>query len=162
MRNFYNLFGLTVDYCKQDNRESYQDYFENKKKEKECFDCYKADIVYGDSLSFEGDILRTNFMGIVGRGKKRNFDCIIIDEIDNICIDNIKNITELLDNFHGYKFLEYIYLFIYNELKKLDNEMRKEFKNEEEKYKISILTTKKAIIDKEKNIFTKTFTNIYK
>ena len=154
MRNFYNLFGLTVDYCKQDNRESYQDYFENKKKEKECFDCYKADIVYGDSLSFEGDILRTNFMGIVGRGKKRNFDCIIIDEIDNICIDNIKNITELLDNFHGYKFLEYIYLFIYNELKKLDNEMRKEFKNEEEKYKISILTTKKAIVDviKKKSI----------
>ena len=78
MRNFYNLFGLTVDYCKQDNRESYQDYFENKKKEKECFDCYKADIVYGDSLSFEGDILRTNFMGINGRGKQRNFDCIII------------------------------------------------------------------------------------
>ena len=113
MKNFYNLFGLSVDYCRQNIRENYSDHFENKKKEKECYDCYKADIVYGDTLSFEGDILRTNFMGTVGRGKKRNFDCIIIDEIDNICIDNIKNITELLDNFHGYKFLEYISLVIF-------------------------------------------------
>ena len=147
MKNFYNLFGLSVDYCRQNIRENYSDHFENKKKEKECYDCYKADIVYGDTLSFEGDILRTNFMGNVGRGKKRNFDCIIIDEIDNICIDNIKNITELLDNFHGYKFLEYIYLFIYNELKKLDNEIRKKIGNDKMKYELSILSSKKEIID---------------
>ena len=40
-------------------------------------------------------------MGIPGRGRNRGFDCIIIDEIDNIYIDNIKNITELLDIFYG-------------------------------------------------------------
>ena len=68
-------------------------------------ECYTADILYGDTLSFEGDILRTNFMEMVGRGKRRTYDCLIIDEIDNICIDNIKNITELLDDFHGYRFL---------------------------------------------------------
>jgi preprotein translocase subunit SecA len=32
MRNFYILFGLSENYCKQDNREIYQDYFEIKKK----------------------------------------------------------------------------------------------------------------------------------
>ena len=58
-------------------------------------------------------------MGILGRGIKRKFDCIIIDEIDNIALDNLKNTTELLDSFHGYKFLEYIYLFIYKKLKEI-------------------------------------------
>ena len=94
MRLFYNYFGLSVDHCNKDFAETFRNtYLEDYKERPECFGCYKADIVYGDPLSFEGDILRTNFMGLVGRGNKRDFDCIIIDEIDNICIDNIKNIT---------------------------------------------------------------------
>ena len=148
MRNFYNFFGLTVDYCNKDFKETFRNtYLEEVKDRQECYKCYKADIVYGDSLSFEGDILRTNFMNLVGRGTKRNFDCIIIDEIDNICIDNIKNITELLDNFHGCKFLEYVYLFIYKELVKLDEEIKKEVQYDEVKYEIGILVKKKQIID---------------
>ena len=126
MKQFYNYFDLSVDFCNRDFQETFRNTFIDEVKERqECFGCYNANIVYGDPLSFEGDILRTNFMGLVGRGNKRNFDCIIIDEIDNICIDNIKNITELLDNFHGYKFLEYIYLFIYNEIVKIDREILK-------------------------------------
>lgn len=58
--------------------------------------------------------------------KKRNYDCIIIDEIDNITIDNIKNRTEILDNFPGYKFLEYFYLYIYQKLLEIDEEYKKE------------------------------------
>ena len=69
-------------------------------------------------------------MGIVGRGYKRPFDCIIIDEVDNICLDNIKNITELLDNFHGYKYLEYIYLYIYNQLFEIDKKIKQDLLNE--------------------------------
>ena len=153
MRNFYNYFGLTVDYCNRDFIETFQNtYLEDFKERPECFECYKADIVYGDPLSFEGDILRTNFMGLVGRGNKRNFDCIIIDEIDNICIDNIKNITELLDNFHGYKFLEYIYLFIYNELVKLDKKIWEEVEFNEIKHELYILSKKQKIIDDLKKI----------
>ena len=144
MRIFYNYFGFSVDYCKDKNNKENKN---NNNKNKECLDCYKADIVYGDCLSFESDILQTNFMGTVGRGNKRNFDCVIIDEIDNICLDNIKNITELLDNFHGYKFLEYIYFFIYNELIKLDKEIWNEVKNDEFKHDIGVLTSKKHIIE---------------
>ena len=43
-------------------------------------------------------------MGIVGRGSNRPYDCIIIEEIDNIYIDILKNIAELFI----YKVLEYI------------------------------------------------------
>ena len=148
MKSFYNFFGLSVDYCNRDFVETFRNtYLEDYKERPECFECYKADIVYGDPLSFEGDILRTNFMGLVGRGNKRNFDCIIIDEIDNICIDNIKNITELLDNFHGYKFLEYIYLFIYKELVKLDQKILKEVNYDKIEHEIYVLAKKKKIID---------------
>ena len=148
MKDFYNLFGLSVDFCKSNNDKELK---ENKTKN---FKCYDADIVYGDTLSFEADILRTNFMGITGRGEKRPFDCIIIDEIDNICLDNIKNITELLDDFHGYKFLEYIYLFIFLKLKEIDKELKKYIKKgksnniEENNYQSFILNNKNQIIEK--------------
>ena len=115
-KEFYRSFNLTVDYT-SDHNENVRN--NNRIFTQDSYDCYKANIVYGDALSFEGDILRTNFMGILGRGKERKFDCIIIDEIDNIALDNLKNTTELLDSFHGYKFLEYVYLFIYKKLKEI-------------------------------------------
>jgi preprotein translocase subunit SecA len=145
MEKFYNFFGISVDYCKNYRNENSSN--DEKLKNKECFDCYKADIVYGNCLSFESDILRTIFMGITGRGRNRSFDCIIIDEIDNICIDNIKNITELLDNFHGYKFLEYIYLFIYREIKNLDQNIIKETNYDKFKHDIFCFNFKEEIIN---------------
>ena len=104
-KKFYDIFDIKTDYCREELDSS------NKYKK-----CYETDILYGDCLSFESDILRTTFCCSPGRKPDRCFDCIIIDEIDNICIDNIKNITELLDDFPGYKVIEYIYLFIYNQL----------------------------------------------
>lgn len=141
LKEFYNLFGLSTDYCKTNNEKDL------KENHLENFKCYDSDIVYGDSLSLEGDILRTNFMGIVGRGNRRTFDCIIIDEIDNICIDNIKNTTELLDNFHGYKFLEYVYLYIYNKLLEIDKEINQYISNESLKEKY-VIENKNNIIKK--------------
>ena len=107
-KNFYGIFNIKTDYCR--------DEIDNTKTFKAC---YSTDILYGDCLSFESDILRTSFCCSPGRKIDRGFDCIIIDEIDNICIDNIKNITELLDDFPGYKVIEYIYIFIYSQLIKI-------------------------------------------
>ena len=132
MKNFYDIFGITVDYCNGENK--YNEISNTRPY-------YKADICYGDELSFEGDILRSEFLGLTGRGDKRGFDCIIIDEIDNICLDNIKNMTELVDNFKGYKYLEYCYLFVFNELL----EIEKEYIGNNLKYKKS---QKKEIIEK--------------
>ena len=112
-KNFYKLFDITTDFCR-----------ENLDSEKKYKICYDADILYGDCLNFEADILRNNFLGAPGRKFERGYECIIIDEIDNICIDNIKNITELLDDFPGYKSLEYIYIYIYCLLLKIDIEYK--------------------------------------
>ena len=108
-KQFYEFFGLTCDYCHED---------EDNTNESLTYKNYYSDIVYGSILSFAGDYLRTSFIGSKGRGN-RKFEIIIIDEIDNICLDNIMNQTQLVDNFKGYKFLEYIYLFIYYYLQQI-------------------------------------------
>ena len=129
-KHFYKSFNLTVDYTYEHNEIVKTN---NWIFTQDSYECYKADILYGDTLSFEGDILRTNFMGILGRGKERQFDCIIIDEIDNIALDNLKNTTELLDSFHGYKFLEYVYLFIYKTLKEITDKIKENIHEKKEK-----------------------------
>ena len=155
-KNFYNIFDVSTDFCR--------DNLDSEKKNKICYD---ADILYGDCLNFEADILRAIFLGAPGRKNERGFDCIIIDEIDNICIDNIKNITELLDDFPGYKSLEFIYIYIYCLLMKIDDE----YKNKDivisiDKAKI-IARLKKEFEDflaqnkKEELIFYPTFLHDY-
>ena len=147
-KKFYDFFNLKVDFT-----EAHNDCVKNNNRmyTQEPYDCYNADIVYGDALSFEGDFLRTYFMAIKGRGIKRLFNCIIIDEIDNIALDNLKNTTELLDSFHGYKFLEYVYLFIYKKLKEITDK-NKENINDKKDEIIKILRneTKKEFSDLEK------------
>ena len=129
-QQFFSAFGLTCDYCHED---------ENKLNDNFSYQCYNKDIVYGTVLSFAGDYLRTSFIGTKGRGL-RKFETIIIDEIDNICIDNIMNQTQLLDNFKGYKFLEYFYLFIYYNLQQICREEARINNINPEKNKSRIIT----------------------
>lgn len=149
-KGFYNMCGLSVDYTFPHNyNETLKNLFTTKN-----YKCYDSDIVYGDALSFEGDFLRTSFMGLRGRGIERKFESIIIDEIDNIALDNLKNTTELLDSFHGYKFIEYIYLFIYKTLTEIENEEKKNAKN--------IIEQKEKILKILREISLKEFTKLQK
>ena len=91
---FYKSFGLTVDYTSDHNEVTKK---QNRIYTQDSFPCYNADIVYGDALSFEGDILRTNFMGIRGRGTTRNFDCIIVDEVQFATPDQIDFLSDIVD-----------------------------------------------------------------
>ena len=140
---FYNYFGISCDFCRFDS---------NGNSNSKSFECYKADIVYGDSTNLIGDILRSEFLGKKGRGD-RPFDYIIIDEIDNICIDNLRNIVELVDNFPGYKYLEYLSLFIYRLLTKKVNKLKKDNGKNFEK----ILKEKAELILHEINKNTREF-----
>ena len=161
---FYNRFGISCDFCRFDSKNNINLSLNSENQ----FECYKADIVYGDGTNFIGDILRSEFMGKKGRGN-RPFDYIIIDEIDNICIDNLRNIVELIDNFPGYKYLEYLYLFIYKELNNEVNNLKSKHKTDfEEKLKENaesilhvisnktkkfLYSNKKLAYDDEKKIF---------
>lgn len=52
-------------------------------------------------MGFEGEILREIFHknGNRVKNKKRGFKCIIIDEVDSICIDNLGSSTRLSSPF---------------------------------------------------------------
>ena len=132
-KKFYERFQISCDYCRKDSRN----IFDNNEKYK--LECYRADVVYGDGINLIGDILRYEFMEKNGRGN-RPCSYIIIDEIDNICIDNLRNIVQLIDSFPGFKYLEYLYLFIYDRLLiEIDEFRKKQEINFEKKYENSKL-----------------------
>uniref|UniRef100_A0A6V7JEB5 Uncharacterized protein n=1 Tax=Bracon brevicornis TaxID=1563983 RepID=A0A6V7JEB5_9HYME len=74
--DFYGIFDLSVDHN-----------IENPT-------AYSCDIVYGVNLNYQGDILRSEFKREEGRGN-RPFDIVIVDEVDNMFIDENKNVVLL-------------------------------------------------------------------
>ena len=70
---------------------------------------YKADIIFGDSTNFCADILLDEYE-FCNQRKERIFDVVIIDEVDNMCIDNLASKTQLTKKFPGYQSL---YTFYY-------------------------------------------------
>ena len=112
-KSFYKLFGLSVSNTDKKN-------------------AYTKNIVYGDSMGFEGEILREIFHkeGKRLKNKNRGFRCIIIDEVDSICIDNLGSSTRLNSPFPSYSFLVLIYPFIYNNLNIIESKMPNSLENE--------------------------------
>ena len=102
-KEFYQIFDLVVDYVK--------DYQAAP---------YKADIVYGTFLNFEGDYLNEISYNKKIRGD-RPYDIIIIDEVDNAFIDCIQGSTQLTHSSKGYQFLLPLYISIYMMVDFLDH-----------------------------------------
>ena len=133
---FYKKLELTVGSAKQDQ--------------------YNCNIVYGDTQNFEAGILREEFKGKEVR-YGRPFDCIIVDEVDSISLDNIITMTQLTDNFPGrscFYFFYYQILLIYinymtKELEEKGISQEKYLENPE-KYNPEI---KKHLMDIFKNKF---------
>ena len=63
-KKFFNFFDISCDFCRNDTNRN----------EDNMFECYKADIVYGDGISLIGDILRSNFLGKKGRKVRKYND----------------------------------------------------------------------------------------
>ena len=155
-KNFYNIFGLESDNCKNYNPAP-----------------YKADIVYGTFLDFEGDLLDEISNSNIIRGD-RPYDIIIIDEVDNMFIDGIKGSTQLTRSSKGYQFLIPIYLQIYLFIDILDHLYLEEFIKQfdiitsQNNYQNLSDGSKKKIINKindeneRKNIFLKYVKKIFK
>ena len=74
---------------------------------------YKYDIVYGDTNQFSADILLQEYEFQTTRNQ-RGFDVVIIDEVDNMCIDNLATKTQLTKRFSGYQsFYTFYYIIVY-------------------------------------------------
>ena len=104
-------------------------------------DEYDKIIVYGDTQNFEAAILREEFREKKIR-KNRPFDCVIIDEVDSISLDNIITMTQLTDNFPGrssFFFFYYQILICYcqiiNELPEITGHPKEYFYQHPEEFK---------------------------
>ena len=111
LKDFYGMFNLTVDYVEHFNPKP-----------------YKANIVYGTFLEFEGDVLEELTGNRIIRGK-RNFEVLIVDEIDNLFIDNIDGSTRLVYSTMGYQYLSPIFMNIFFSVKTYENELTQMFNN---------------------------------
>ena len=101
-QKFYSMFNLSVTHAKNDH-------------------FHKYNIVYGDTLSFEGDLLRKLFREDPNKSNfQRGHQCIIIDEVDSTCIDNLSSATQLVSGFGGYGALNGLYPIIYQNLNMID------------------------------------------
>ncbi|KAL3988693.1 cytochrome c oxidase assembly protein subunit 19 [Sarotherodon galilaeus] len=79
---FYKYFGITVDTNT------------NKNEDKDRKECYQKDVVYGTIEAFAADHLRQIFEMKDVRAD-RNFQCIIIDEVDSLLLDQGVQLTYL-------------------------------------------------------------------
>ena len=100
LKNFYKIFNLNVSCANEENP-----YIDN--------------VVYTDTQRFEGEILDEKFheRGKRLKNKERGFRCLIIDEVDSICVDNLSASTLLTFHPKGFGSLQILYPFfnyIYN------------------------------------------------
>lgn len=107
LKNFYQLFQLNVD-CNLD-----QDYKHGEKS------CYRAEIVYGDSSSFQFDFLRDVF-GLLGTRGKRPFEVVIIDEVDHFVLDELTKVAMIAETVPGMSELRAFFIAIWVRLLDLE------------------------------------------
>ena len=108
----------------------------------------------GDTQNFEAAILREEFKEKEVRDG-RPFDCIIVDEVDSISLDNIITMTQLTDNFPGRSCFYYFYyqiLLIYcnyiSNLVKETGKTQEEYLKNPKEFELKIKKTIKDILKK--------------
>ncbi|XP_039618302.1 uncharacterized protein LOC120534854 [Polypterus senegalus] len=98
---FYTFFNITVDTNT------------NKNKDEERAICYKADIIYGTVETFAADYLRQIFELKQVRGN-RQFQCIIVDEVDSLLLDRGVQLTYLSSDMISLQHLNTILAMIWS------------------------------------------------
>lgn len=87
-KSLYQKFGISVDNNVDEYKLEYSDLIEKKKKK------YAKDVIYGTTYDFQDDILRDEYE-LTGIRNKREFDIVIVDEIDSMLIDEYEKRTLL-------------------------------------------------------------------
>ncbi|WP_375326320.1 hypothetical protein [Candidatus Tisiphia endosymbiont of Nemotelus uliginosus] len=127
--DFYSLFGLSVATNNPDNNYSNNeitaDNNSNTKATEGPRTCYRADIVYGSISNFQFDYLKDAFLGY-GTRVDREFGTVILDEVDSMLVDNGRHIAKLANPFSGMESLRYVYIKIWQELYKAEQELTSE------------------------------------
>ena len=111
-KTLFDLFDITVAHNEDD-------------KTTDPKACYKADIVYGTALSFQGDLLRDEYY-VHGTRNQRLYDVVICDEVDSMLVDNFSHHCQLLMPKSGMEHLQLLLTAIWQELARIEQETRDE------------------------------------
>ncbi|WP_353273498.1 DEAD/DEAH box helicase [Wolbachia endosymbiont (group A) of Agelastica alni] len=99
-RDIYNLFGINVSHnCSEDIEKRKEAYSGNQ-------------VVYGDLSNFQRDYLLDKFYGKNISGD-RNFNNVIVDEVDSMLLDKGNNMLYLSHDLAGLDKLESVYIYIW-------------------------------------------------
>ena len=123
--DFYSLFGISVATNNPDTNDSNKENSDDGSSKKTIEgprSCYKADIVYGSISNFQFDYLKDSFLG-QGTLAGREFGTVILDEVDSMLVDNGRHIAKLANPFPGMESLRYVYIKIWQELHKAEQEL---------------------------------------
>ncbi|XP_070534409.1 uncharacterized protein [Ptychodera flava] len=100
-KGFYSLLKLSVNHNI------------DKTDDDERLACYSADIVYGTVGAFAADILRHEFQQKYVRGS-RNFDAVLVDEVDFMLLDRGVQFTYLSHKTAGLRHLEPVLAMVWS------------------------------------------------
>ncbi|BFD46152.1 MAG: hypothetical protein DMENIID0002_07980 [Rickettsia endosymbiont of Sergentomyia squamirostris] len=123
--DFYSLFGFSVATNNPDNNHGNNEDTDNgssKKDQEGSRVCYRADIVYGSISNFQFDYLKDSFLGY-GTLVGREFGTVVLDEVDSMLVDNGRHIAKLANPFPGMESLRCVYIKIWQELHKAEQEL---------------------------------------
>ncbi|UCM86432.1 MAG: hypothetical protein LF885_07150 (plasmid) [Rickettsia endosymbiont of Culicoides impunctatus] len=123
--DFYSLFDLSAATNNPDNNHSNSEDTDDGSSKKAIEGpraCYRADIVYGSISNFQFDYLKDSFLGY-GTLAGREFGTVILDEVDSMLVDNGRHIAKLANPFPGMESLRYVYIKIWQELHKAEQEL---------------------------------------
>ena len=81
--------------------------------------CYTSSVVYGDTRDFQFDALRTEYLGLGTRGD-RPYECVVLDEVDSIYIDDAEKLTVLSSPIAGMHLIQPLYHQIWEKARALD------------------------------------------
>ncbi|MEY3106551.1 MAG: hypothetical protein RIT35_717, partial [Pseudomonadota bacterium] len=108
---FYKLLGITAAHnIPADQSNNAQE-------------CYKQDILYGDLLNFAAGTLRDLAADV---RYSRPFGILMVDEVDNMCIDNTNMSIQLSGNIAGFRALEPVLVYLWTELALIDSRLHKD------------------------------------
>ncbi|XP_042578929.1 uncharacterized protein LOC122137236 [Cyprinus carpio] len=102
-KKFFEMFGVTSSVVPPRNSSAYSP----EEQEERLKDAYRQQIVYGTVGAFAADTLKQEFERRATRGK-RQFELVIVDEVDYMTLDNGVQVTFLSHESSGFRHVEQV------------------------------------------------------
>ncbi|CAF1411988.1 unnamed protein product [Rotaria magnacalcarata] len=108
-RSFFELLKLESGHiCSEDDEVNHQAY-------RPDLSTCQGNIVYGEVGAFQRDILEEEFNNkkIFGKRYEKRRKCLIVDEVDNMCLDRARHVLYLSHEIESLKWLETLFINIW-------------------------------------------------